>query len=149
MHVISVFLFSHKSHIFLCLHTSFCALFLTFPLHIDFAFYCLETLQKSGKIDFFSIYIYFFPSFKFKFQKKNLDLKKLKIPNNFQISCSTDGSIRVWHGKSGECLSTFRVGSEDYPILNVIPIPKSDPPQMIVCNRSNTLYVVNISGQVT
>ncbi|CAB04014.1 Smu-1 suppressor of mec-8 and unc-52 protein [Caenorhabditis elegans] len=67
---------------------------------------------------------------------------------NHIISCSTDGSIRVWHGKSGECLSTFRVGSEDYPILNVIPIPKSDPPQMIVCNRSNTLYVVNISGQV-
>ncbi|CAB3407704.1 unnamed protein product [Caenorhabditis bovis] len=65
------------------------------------------------------------------------------------ISSSADGTIRVWHTKTGECLSTFRVvAAGDVPIQNAIPIPKSDPPQLVVCNRSNTLYVINMSGQV-
>ncbi|CAD6184354.1 unnamed protein product [Caenorhabditis auriculariae] len=68
---------------------------------------------------------------------------------NQAISCSADGTLRVWYLKTAECMTTFRVaGAGDTAVLNVLPIPKSEPPQFVVCNRSNTLYVVNISGQV-
>ncbi|PAV57555.1 hypothetical protein WR25_26387 [Diploscapter pachys] len=61
------------------------------------------------------------------------------------ISCSADGTIRVWSLKSTECLTTFRVLG-DVSINCLLPVPKTD--NFIVCNRSNTLYVVNLQGQI-
>ncbi|CAI4225331.1 unnamed protein product [Auanema sp. JU1783] len=64
---------------------------------------------------------------------------------NQVVSCSADGTIRVWNTKTTDCVTTFRIAG-DTPILSIHPVPKTD--QFVVCNRSNTLYVVNIQGQV-
>ncbi|VDM43565.1 unnamed protein product [Toxocara canis] len=62
------------------------------------------------------------------------------------VSASSDATVRMWNLKSCECVNTFRVASE-IPVNSVHPIPKSDN-QLVVCNRSNTLVVVNIRGQI-
>ncbi|EPB73637.1 WD domain, G-beta repeat protein [Ancylostoma ceylanicum] len=64
---------------------------------------------------------------------------------NLCISSSADGTLRVWNLKTAECSTTFRIAG-DTPVNSVTPIPKTD--QVIVCNRSNTLYIVNPQGQV-
>ncbi|KAK5978729.1 WD domain G-beta repeat protein [Trichostrongylus colubriformis] len=62
-----------------------------------------------------------------------------------QVSCSADGTLRIWNLKTAECATTFRIAG-DIAVNSVTPIPKTD--QIIVCNRSNTLYIVNPQGQV-
>lgn len=70
-----------------------------------------------------------------------LILHKYKI----KISASADGTCKVWNLKTMDCVTTFRVAG-DVPLNSVHPIPKTD--QFVVCNRSNTIYIVNIQGQV-
>lgn len=62
------------------------------------------------------------------------------------ISAASDATVRVWNLKTSECVNTFRV-SGDTPINSVHPLPKSDN-QFIVCNRTNTVVIVNIRGQI-
>uniref|UniRef100_A0A915BMY3 WD40 repeat-containing protein SMU1 n=3 Tax=Parascaris univalens TaxID=6257 RepID=A0A915BMY3_PARUN len=62
------------------------------------------------------------------------------------VSASSDATVRMWNVKSCECVNTFRVAGET-PVNSIHPIPKSDS-HFIVCNRSNTLVVVNIRGQI-
>lgn len=72
------------------------------------------------------------------------DVRYLEETNQ-AVSCSADGTLRVWNLKTAECATTFRIAG-DTPVNSVTPIPKTD--QIIVCNRSNTLYIVNPQGQV-
>lgn len=62
------------------------------------------------------------------------------------VSASSDGTVRVWNLKTCECVNTVRVAG-DIVMNSVNPIPKSDN-QFIICNRSNTIVIVNIRGQV-
>uniref|UniRef100_A0A8R1TPG4 WD40 repeat-containing protein SMU1 n=1 Tax=Onchocerca volvulus TaxID=6282 RepID=A0A8R1TPG4_ONCVO len=62
------------------------------------------------------------------------------------VSASSDGTVRVWNLKTCECVNTVRVAS-DVVVNSVNPIPKSDN-QFIICNRSNTIVIVNIRGQI-
>lgn len=65
---------------------------------------------------------------------------------HFCISASSDATVRVWNLKTNECVNTFRV-SGDAAVNSVHLLPKFDN-QFIVCNRTNTVVIVNIRGQV-
>lgn len=61
------------------------------------------------------------------------------------ISSCADGTIKVWNMKSMECINTFRICG-DVPVNSIHSFPKSD--QFLICNRTNTVFIVNIQGQV-
>jgi WD40 repeat-containing protein SMU1 len=67
------------------------------------------------------------------------------------ISASSDATVQVWDVRTCECLTTMRLPKN----LNGFEVPINDiqflPPsfdQIVVCNRSNTIYIMNIQGLV-
>ncbi|EGD74849.1 WD40 repeat-containing protein SMU1 [Salpingoeca rosetta] len=67
------------------------------------------------------------------------------------ISASSDGTVKIWHIKSGECVSTldsFGGPTTTGLTVNSAQLVPHQPETLIVCNRSNTLYMVNFKGQV-
>ena len=67
------------------------------------------------------------------------------------ITGSSDGSVKVWSVKTTECLSTFKVAIAgqvgELPVLSVHVNPRNTE-QVIICNRSNTISIINQQGQV-
>ena len=68
------------------------------------------------------------------------------------ISASSDATIRVWSIKTTECMNTFasstpsNCGSMDVTINNLHLFSKNAD-NFLVCDRSNTLSVMNMQGQ--
>jgi len=65
------------------------------------------------------------------------------------ISSGSDGSIRIWDAKTTECVHTFQPGNlvNEVPIHSVSVMPRNQE-QLVICNRSNTVYIMNLQGQV-
>ncbi|GFH20492.1 uncharacterized protein HaLaN_17622, partial [Haematococcus lacustris] len=67
------------------------------------------------------------------------------------ISASSDATVRVWDAKSCECLHAIRppqaVSGAEASINSVLLHPQH-PDQIIVCNRSPTIYVLTQQGLV-
>ncbi|TRY99536.1 hypothetical protein DNTS_020828 [Danionella cerebrum] len=67
------------------------------------------------------------------------------------ISASADGTVKVWIVKSMDCTHTIKTPDvsegTDITVNNIVLVPKT-PEHFVVCNRTNTVVVTNIHGQV-
>lgn len=65
-------------------------------------------------------------------------------------SASSDGTVRVWDARTSECLHEFKPPQEagaDLAVNSVSFLPGSAD-QLVVCNRSNTIYITATNGNL-
>lgn len=69
------------------------------------------------------------------------------------ISGSLDGTVKIWNLKNAECVNSYKStaisgsSSIEIPINQIQLMPKT-PEHFLLCTRSNTLSIMNMSGQV-
>mmetsp|Transcript_1804 Transcript_1804/g.4015 ORF Transcript_1804/g.4015 Transcript_1804/m.4015 type:complete len:513 (-) Transcript_1804:508-2046(-) len=67
------------------------------------------------------------------------------------ISASSDATVRVWDGKTCECLQAFRppqTASGGEVSINSVHLFPQNQDQLVVCNRSPTVYLMTMQGLV-
>ena len=67
------------------------------------------------------------------------------------VTGSSDGSVRVWDAKSCDCLTSFRPPTPASGVelsINSLAFLPTNPDHLVVCNRSPTLYIMSLGGEV-
>ncbi len=66
------------------------------------------------------------------------------------LSASSDGTIKLWNIKTTECVSTFKsLNSSNIEIaVNSLHFLPKATDQFVVCNKTNSVSIMNMQGQV-
>lgn len=71
--------------------------------------------------------------------------------NDQVVSCSADGTVRIWDARACSCSAAFRPpaaqGAPETPIVDLLLDPR-DPSRVFVVPRGPTAYIVNLAGEV-
>ncbi|CAH2981554.1 unnamed protein product [Chilo suppressalis] len=64
------------------------------------------------------------------------------------LSGSSDGTVKVWSVRTGECIATHAPLGGGEPPVNTLLLTPNNPDHYVVCNRTNTVVVMNMQGQI-
>ena len=66
------------------------------------------------------------------------------------VTGSSDGTVRVWEVKTCDCAHVFRPPQPQASELSVncIHFLPSNPEHLVVCNKSSSIYIMTLAGQV-
>jgi WD40 repeat-containing protein SMU1 len=60
------------------------------------------------------------------------------------LSGSSDGTVKLWALRTAECIATHKPLGGGEPPVNALLLTPKNPDHFVVCNRTNTVLVMNM-----